>query len=432
MYLKKLTVNNFRAFEHFEWEIESGNQGGWHVLLGPNGCGKSSLLKAVALAMAGDKQFFGLRLPTSDFVRVGSEAANIDLRLSWDIAWDKWAGTGRLYEPEKEIEVSLMLTAAGMVSSDGSVMDRTIWGDKPGWFSAAFGPMRRFTGGNPENLRVFKSSPRLARHLSIFSEDVALTESLEWLKDLHHLNLEAEKAVKKNDSKAFDIGFNPPLLERITRFINQEGFLPHGTKLESVSATAVNFSDGNGVSIPVLELSDGFRAVLSLTFELVRLMTDCYSGSTIFSSDDKTITAPGIVLIDEIDAHLHPEWQRTIGPWLTKLFPKVQFIVTTHSPYICQNAVRGSVWHLPAPGTDQSPKRITGEQLNRVLYGDVLQILNSEAFGGMPGRSEAASVMLDRLAALNRLNSIGKMEPAQAAERTVLSNKLSSVLTHEV
>ena len=428
MYLKKLTVNNFRAFEHFEWEIEAGHEAGWHVLLGPNGCGKSSVLKAIALAMAGDKQFYALRIPVDYFVRIGSEAANIDLNLNWKVYWDKWAEKGKMYGADRDLPVSMTLTSGGVVSSSGAVMDRTIWSDKPGWFSAAFGPMRRFSGGNQENLRVFKGFPRLARHLSIFGEDVALTESLEWLKELHHLGLEAEK----NVTNPLDVGFKTPLLERITHFINQEGFLPHGTRFESVSAASVNFSDGNGVSIPVLELSDGFRAVLSLTFELIRLMTDCYGESDIFSIDDDVIIAPGIVLIDEIDAHLHPEWQRTIGPWLTKLFPNIQFIVTTHSPYICQNAVRGSIWHLPAPGTDQSPKRITGEQLNKVLYGDVLHILNSEAFGGMPGRSEAASAQLDRLAALNRLESIGTIDQAQALERTSLSEKLSSVLPHEI
>ena len=433
MYLRKLVVNNFRAFEHFEWEIAPGEEAGWHVLLGANGCGKSSLLKAIALAIAGDKQFFALRIPIEYFVRVGSEAATIDLNLATDVRWDKWAGTGKTYGPDREVKVSMSLTAAGMVSSDGEVMDRTLWSDKPGWFSAAFGPMRRFSGGNPENLRVFKGFPRLARHLSIFGEDVALTESLEWLKELHHRSLESERAAKGNDDKEMALGFNPPLIEKITRFVNQEGFLPHGTRLKSVSAKSVNFSDGNGALIPILELSDGFRAVLSLTFELIRLMVECYEGdSTIFGLEGHTIVAPGIVLVDEIDAHLHPEWQRTIGPWLTKLFPNIQFIVTTHSPYICQNATRGSIWSLPAPGTDQQPKRITGEQLNKVLYGDILQILNSEAFGGMPGRSEAAGLALDRLAELNRLESQGKIDSTLTSERKLLSEKLAPVLANEV
>src|SRR5438132_1106565 len=59
---------------------------------------------------------------------------------------------------------------------------------------------------------------------------------------------------------------------------------------------------------------------------------------------------PGVVLIDEVDSHLHPEWQRQIGFWLKRHFPKMQFIVTTHSPLICQAADVKGLFHLPAPG----------------------------------------------------------------------------------
>ena len=52
----------------------------------------------------------------------------------------------------------------------------------------------------------------------------------------------------------------------------------------------------------------------------------------------------GVILIDEIDAHLHPAWQKRIGFWLKAHFPNIQFIVTTHSPFICQAAdiIRGT------------------------------------------------------------------------------------------
>ena len=75
---------------------------------------------------------------------------------------------------------------------------------------------------------------------------------------------------------------------------------------------------------------------------------------------------------------------------------------------------------------------ISGEQLNKVLYGDILQILNSEAFGGMPGRSEAAGLALDRLAELNRLESQGKIDSTLTSERKLLSEKLAPVLANEV
>ena len=53
------------------------------------------------------------------------------------------------------------------------------WGHGNGWFSVAYGPFRRFAGGNPEWAKVFYSQPKLGAHLSVFGEDVALTEALE-------------------------------------------------------------------------------------------------------------------------------------------------------------------------------------------------------------------------------------------------------------
>ena len=160
-------------------------------------------------------------------------------------------------------------------------------------------------------------------------------------------------------------------------------------------------------------------------------MAQRYGEDGLFSPDATQVLAPGIVLIDEIDAHLHPSWQREIGPWLTKLFPKLQFIVTTHSPYVCQTAVQGSVWALPAPGSDAQLHRLEGEQLTRVLYGDVLHVLNSEAFGGLPGRSEHAVHMLDRLAQLNRRQDRGQLSQPESAEREDLEITLAPVVSGE-
>ena len=64
---------------------------------------------------------------------------------------------------------------------------------------------------------------------------------------------------------------------------------------------------------------------------------------------------PGVVIIDEIDAHLHVSWQRRIGSWLTSHFPNIQFIVTTHSPYICRSADLGALIRLPGVDEEASP-----------------------------------------------------------------------------
>jgi hypothetical protein len=264
-----------------------------------------------------------------------------------------------------------------------------LWGGNPGWFSAAYGPFRRFAGGDKEYENLFDSNPRLAAHLSVFGESVALTQCLEWLKDLNYKKLE-----------------NKPegdLLDQIEKFVNQEGFLPHQARLNKVSSDGVEFIDGNGCQIPVEDLSDGYRSILSMTFELIRQMARTYGQDKIFDPKDPTkVIAPGVVLIDEVDAHLHPTWQRKIGLWFRQHFPRLQFIVTTHSPLVCQAADVGTVYRLPRPGSDEQGRMITGTELERLLYGNVLDAYGTEAFGVDVTRSEEAKKRLQRLAELNR------------------------------
>jgi len=296
------------------------------------------------------------------------------------------------------------------------MMPQSLKDNNVGWFSAGFGPFRRFTGGNSDFHKLYSSHPRLARHLSVFGEDVALTEALTWLRDLRFKQLESQ-------------GQNT-LLDRVKNFINQEGFLPFGAKLIEVNSEQVVFRDGAGVAIPVLELSDGYRSVLSLTFELIRQMAACFPNHELFDETGTTIIIPGVVLIDEVDVHLHPNWQRAIGPWLCRLFPQVQFIVTTHSPFVCQQAT--SVWKLPDPGSDEDFKRLRGEELTRLLYGDATLALETPAFGLISNRSDDANALLDELATLNRKAAQGQLDEAGIAKRTELQNLLRPVLPEDV
>ena len=450
MYLRKLNLRDFRSLEHFEWEIAAGEEAGWHVLLGPNGCGKSSVLKAIALALGAGREFSALRMPVEQFVRQGSKSSStrIGLCVSWLPNWDQWMGPA----PKERAAASLVpinltlaaATPAGAISSEGKAADKTVWSGKRGWFSASFGPLRRFSGGSNTSMQMYKTSPRLARHLSIFGEDVALTESLEWLKSLHHKSLEVSTRNPRAVGARPDlkVGFGKDgslwLLDAIRRFVNQPGFLPYGVRLDTVDSEKVGFVDGNGATLSVLDLSDGYRAVLSLVFELFRLITECYDNpayqgksafrKSLMNRDGTAVVAPGVVLIDEVDAHLHPEWQRTIGAMLVRMFPSMQFMVTTHSSHVAQGAGKGSVWIMPEAGSDSAPRRLRGDDLTRVVYGDVMHALSGAAFGGVPGRSDEAMRMLDRMAALNQLKSANRLTSARSKELKALQEKFSTVL----
>src|SRR6185437_3387391 len=116
-----------------------------------------------------------------------------------------------------------------------------------------------------------------------------------------------------------------------------------------------------GVEIPVRQLSDGERGLLALVLDLTRRLTQANPGL-----DDPAGKGPGVVLIDEVDLHLHPKWQREIVRSLPTTFPNLQFIVTTHSPQVV-----GEIEHeriqVMGSGPVFSPTHSFGVDSSRVL-----------------------------------------------------------------
>jgi hypothetical protein len=185
--------------------------------------------------------------------------------------------------------------------------------------------------------------------------------------------------------------------------------------LRRIGSDSIEVMDGAGWEGVIEDLSDGYRSILSMTFELIRQLAEHWGLDRVFNKDSSAVLASGIVLIDEVDAHLHPSWQRRIGLWLRQHFPNVQFIVTTHSPLICQAADVGTVFHLPSLDKHEQPRMVTGGELDRLLYGDLLLAYSTPAMGGV-GRSEHAQRLLDELAELNRRELETDLTPEQQEE----------------
>ncbi len=90
---------------------------------------------------------------------------------------------------------------------------------------------------------------------------------------------------------------------------------------------------------------------------------------------------PAIVLIDEIDLHLHPKWQRQIMSYLTERFPNTQFIATAHSPLIVQSAVDANIAVLRREGDhvviDNNPASVQGWRIDQVLTSDLFGLASA-------------------------------------------------------
>lgn len=419
MYLKSITIENIRSIKSLRIEFGKDKEAGWHVILGDNGSGKSTLIRALALGLAGPTEGMALRQPLDEWLRADTNAAEIGLKISWDERWDKRAKGGNPPKT-KEHQARLRLKKDGVTNQVAltSAVKQSynyLWSGRYGWFSASFGPFRRFTGGNRDYERLFITRPLLARHLTAFGEDVALTECLEWIQRLYVLKLEGRES--------------GALLERLKSLVNDSELLPSSMQLSDVRSDRVYFRDENGVEVPVESLSDGYRSVLSMTFELIRQMVTTYEADDIFATREDGslfVQPPGVVLIDEVDAHLHPTWQTRIGSWFLRVFPNVQFIVTTHSPLVCRAAEDDTIWRIVREEEDgvghANVKPITGVEHKRLAWGSLNQALESQGFGlvGIT-RSPEGRRKLERLSLLNRKAVRDRATPAELRERDELA-----------
>lgn len=249
---------------------------------------------------------------------------------------------------------------------------------------------------------AYFQNPKAAPHISAFGEDSALAGALSWLKD-------QARPTRKEGRK---------ILELVKRIVNSDSFLPKNTLLEEITEDDILFKDASGNIIEIEQLGDGFRSALSILLELLHQLILAFGIEALTEPDRPgEIIIPGVVLIDEVDAHLHPTWQQHIGFWLTKRFPEMQFIVTTHSPLICQAAT--TVFKLPTPGTDEEGRFLEGVELDRLKYGNILEAYASDAFGKIE-QSEEGKEKLKRLADLTRLSWERDLTDAEREEQANL------------
>lgn len=401
MYIDKITLKNIRGFKHLEFNLCRGDAGyaGWTVFTGDNGAGKSSLLKAIAVALTGRDVARSLQPSFHRWVREGAEnqESKIELMIlpekgtdefseKGQTAYKKFPATVVLKSTEKDTSIEL----SGGAGNKKSLAQRGLWStDSRGWFSCGYGPFRRVFGASPEATRLMVG-PTTERFVTMFQEAASLFEVDQWLRNLSHKKLEG----RATESEHLDL-----LLE-----ILRDDLMPNQITVDRVDSDGLWLKDRNGLQLAWSEMSDGYRAALALLADILRHLINAYGidGLARRGEDGKLqIIRSGVVMIDEVDAHLHPEWQREIGFWLKRHFPNIQFLVTTHSPIICQAADENGLFVLPEPGSATEPRALSNDEYRKVIASRPDSILLTAAFGlqntrssrAVEGRAEYARLM---------------------------------------
>jgi len=300
----------------------------WKVLLGQNGLGKSTLLQAIGVVLAGPEALREL-LPVADgWVRQGQAYGEIEEK-SYQV---RYLVTGKepVSLPESFLEYHTIPTitpwagldeAREQFITDMKFLTKTAYAEgQTGWLGCGYGPFRRLSGGGREADHILYGKRKSARFITLFREDAALTSAQSWLIELYNTAREGGA----REARA---------LEQVKAALADHLF-PQPTQLH-LNAREAWLQIGDKAPVHFQDLSDGYRSMLSTAIDLLYWLIKA------FPDEPEPMKCPGVVLIDELDAHTHPGWQRHQGNWLRAKFPNIQFIVATHSPFLAQVAEHG-------------------------------------------------------------------------------------------
>ncbi|MFY9820242.1 MAG: AAA family ATPase [Thermoanaerobaculia bacterium] len=262
----------------------------------------------------------------------------------------------------------------------------------------------------------------IARLVSLFREDSSLIESLEWLREIYLQRLEEKPGAADTE-------------QLVLSFLN-DGLLPGDVFVEKVDSEGLWIIQ-RGVRLPLTGLSDGYRTTAALVMDIVRHI---HRSSNRFQADMieesggsyQRLLQEGVVLIDEVDLHLHVSWQKRIGFWLKRHFPNIQFIVTTHSPFICQAADSLGLIRLSTPGENRQTEHVSEELYNTVVNGSIDDAVLTELFGLETPYSEAAERLREDIARLEAKLQTGKASSKDRRRLEDLRSRLPRNLSTDV
>lgn len=358
MRINRLELNNFRNFEKAAFEFPTN----FTVVIGENGKGKSSILQGLRLAVG----TFLLGIDEADRYHIQKEdIRRIDLN--------------NRFVPQKNCSFS----ASGVIANREIVWKRTI--TKPGGrtdYKEAYSLIdiaKELNDAVNEDMREDVDLPVIG----FFSTARLWVESKQTFKSKKkgsRLKDGYSKCVDERSDKKSPMGWikfaswkklkdkpESVLLDAVLEAIDicVQNWKPTEWD-EDTDDLGGEFTDENGETkfLPLFYLSDGLRTMAAMVAETAYrcVILNAHLGR------DAVKLSKGVILIDEIDMHIHPKWQQHVVSDLKKAFPNIQFIVTTHSPFIVQSLNSDELINLDRI-SDVDPNRLTIDEVSTNIMG---------------------------------------------------------------
>lgn len=315
MFLRSLTVKNLRSIGELSIDFDdaTGATRKQTLLLGQNGTGKSSLLKAVALITAGSNALGELLGHTNDWIRNGADFCEIQALFVTKEGEERPVG----FRIDRDASLGQIL---GSNFESLNFLERALQYTERNYFVVGYGASRRLNGQElfwNMGAGVYRHS-RSNNVATLFNAEAQLNSLTSWAIDLDY---------------RLPNGF-PLIQEALDDFLPHVQF--HGIDKDKKQLT---FETPDGI-VPLSQLSDGYQNMTAWIGDLL------YRISNTFEDYQSPLAARGLLLIDEVDLHIHPVWQRHLLDFIRNKLPNFQIIATTHSPLTAQQAEEGELFSL--------------------------------------------------------------------------------------
>lgn len=355
MRIDKIHIQNFRGIEDMQIDLNSR----FNLLIGANGSGKTAILEAFAVAMGA----FFLGLPGVSSRGIREEDIRYFKTIEGSYEWSSLT----------KVEV-----IQGKVNNiNGTIADREL-NNHCSWFKERVGISGRTNHGKKSQIKTFAQAidkaiknPKRTAYIDLPVLAYYSTARL-WKEGRENTKVESIESKTKQLPSRYR-GYKDALEIKSTfsimlewfktkfqdQFVNNESSfqldcvkrviienIPGAKKIkwvfdkDKIQTLYIVFEHQE--EIPFHFLSDGYRNLLAIFADLAYR---CVTLNPHFGKD-ANIKSEGVVLIDELDLHLHPAWQKNIVNQLKATFPNIQFIATTHSPFIIQETAEGELYRL--------------------------------------------------------------------------------------
>lgn len=414
MKIKYLNIENFHGFENAKFDFNNK----FTVLIGENATGKTTVLDAIAVAIGG----FLVAIDEVDARNIRSD----EVRL-------KQIEQGKIITLEGQYPVKIECT--GIVGEEQIVWERSLNSKSGRTTRIGAGKVidyakklqKKVAAGEEVILPVFAyhGTGRLWAHIKDTEDNLFETGSrflgyknclnpisneklfLKWFKKMTLIEIQEE--IKLGQFNAV----KQAIQECIKGLVVGDKKVSDVKVVYNINRDELQITLEDGTRLPYGLLSDGYRNIIGMVADIAFRMAVLNP----FLEEEAIKETTGVVLIDEIDLHLHPEWQRKVIGDLKRVFPKVQFIVTTHSPFIIQSLGEDELRNLD----DTTLNVGFGDYTNMSVEDIAENIMGVE----MPQWSEKKKAMYD--AAKEYFNALNKLSSSDEETVKQLKEKMDEL-----